>query len=133
MKQVLPNCPSAIISFLLLLALVGCRELTTVDRPYQRVFIDNFSAPLRTVLPAVDYYPSTLTIRVSGDVSQPVILAVDQLASGQKRYPVRRDTLIAGTYTNQYFGGDHYSKEEVELVVTGTPGTTGSLTIEWYR
>lgn len=116
----------------LLFAQVGCREFTTVDRPYQRVLINDFSAPLRTLLPARTKYPASLTIRVSGTISQPVTLAVDLLTSGQGRQSVRRDTLLAGTYADKYVGGDFYSKEATELVVTGAPGTTGSLTIEWY-
>lgn len=123
----------ATITLLLLLALIGCRELTTIDRSYQRVLVNDFSAPLRTLLPAYDAQPNYLTIRVSGTINRPVMLAVDQLTSGQGRYRVRRDTLAAGTYTDKYFSGDYYSKDETELVVTGTPGATGSLTIEWYR
>ncbi len=133
MKSISLSRSSVVIPFLLLFALVSCREVTTIDRPYQRVLIDNFSVPLRTLLPAVDYQPNTLTIRISGTISRPVALTVDQLDSGQRRSAVRRDTLAAGTYTDRYFGSDYYSKGEVELVVTGTPGATGSLTIEWYR
>ena len=133
MKQVLLNGTGAVTALVLLFLLTGCRELTTVDRPYQRVLINDFSAPLRTLLPAIDSNPSSITLRVSGTVSRPIILAVDQLVSGQGRYPIRRDTLAAGTYTNKYFGGDYYSKEDTELMVTGTPGASGSLTIEWYR
>lgn len=121
------------VSLLLLAVMVGCREFSTINRPYQRVLIADFSAPLRTLLPAIGYYPNSLTLRVTGTVSQPVTLAVDQLAADRKRYPVRRDTLAAGTYADKYLGGDHYSKESIELVVTAAPGTTGSLTIEWYR
>ncbi|AQG78835.1 hypothetical protein [Spirosoma montaniterrae] len=69
---------------------------------------------------------------MSGTISRPVALAVDQLAADQKRYPVRRDTLMAGTYTNKIFSGDYYGKDPTELIVTPTPGTTGSLTIERY-
>ncbi len=133
MKQVHLNHAGAVTTLLLLFALTGCRELTTIDRSYQRVLINDFSAPIRTLLPPLDDYPNSMTLRVSGTISQPVTLSVDQLTSGQGRQRVRRDTLAAGTYTNRYFGGDYYSKEEAELVVTGTPGATGSLTIEWYR
>lgn len=73
-----------------------------------------------------------MTIRVSGTISRPVVVAVDLLTSGQGRQPVRRDTLVAGTYADKYVRGDFYSKEATELVVTGAPGTTGSLTIDWY-
>ncbi|WP_461053788.1 hypothetical protein [Spirosoma arcticum] len=117
---------------LLLFALIGCREITTIDRPYQRVLINNFSTPIRTLLPARDDYPNSITIRVSGTVSQPVALVVNQLTATTGRQFVRRDTLVAGTYTNAYFGGDYYSKEQTELVVTGAPGATGSLSIDWY-
>ncbi len=72
-----------------------------------------------------------MTIRVSGTISQPITLHVDPLASSQGSYPIRRDTLAAGTYTDKSFRGDFYSTIETELVVTGAPGTTGALTIEW--
>ncbi|GAB3910141.1 hypothetical protein GCM10028803_49360 [Larkinella knui] len=117
----------------LLFTLTGCRDLTVVDRPYQRLLINDFSGPLRTVLPPYDGTPNTLTLRISGTISQPVFFAVDQVAGDQKRYTVRRDTLLAGTYTNNRFSGDYYSNQLTELVITGTAGTTGNLTVEWYR
>lgn len=121
------------LSALLLLSVsVGCREITTIDKPYQRVIVNNFSAPLRSLLPASDGRPNRLTIQVSGTISKPVMLAVDQFGSDQKRVRVRRDTLATGTYTNKAFGDDFYSNDRVELLVTGSPGATGSLTIEWY-
>lgn len=116
---------------LLLFALISCREMTIIDRPYQRVLINNFSAPVRTLLPARDDSPNSITIRVSGTISQPVTIVVNQLTTTGRQF-VRRDSLAAGTYTNTYFGGDYYSKEQTELVVTGAPGATGSLTINWY-
>lgn len=140
MKQIHLNRLVAVAMSLVLFALPGCREFTTINRPYQRVLINDFSAPVRTLLPPyTDYpnslanFPNSLTLRVSGTISRPVTLAVDQLTPGQGRQRVRRDTLAAGTYTNKLFGGDYYSKDDTELTVTGTPGATGSLTIEWYR
>ena len=117
---------------LLLLTLTGCREFTTVDRPYQRVLINDFSAPLRTLLPAHDDYPNSIRLRVNGAISRPVVLTVNLLTVNQVRQFARRDTLAAGAYVDKDFGGDFYSKEETELVVTGAPGTTGSLSIDWY-
>ena len=133
MKRTFSGRAAAVSTLLLLFALTGCREVVTVDRLYQRVLINDFSAPVRTLLPPVGYQPYSITIRVSGTVSQPVLLAVDLLAPGRGRSRVRRDTLAAGTYTGKTFKGDYYSKEETELVVTGSPGASGSLTIEWYR
>lgn len=134
MKQCSPNSLTAVATLLLLSVFTGgCRELVTLDRPHQRVFVTDFSAPVRTLLPPIDHYPSSITLRVSGTVSQPVLLAVDVLAPGRGRSLARRDTLAAGTYANKTFRGDYYSKEEVELIITGTPGTSGSLTIDWYR
>ena len=130
------NCFFRNLSFTALLslsALVGCREITTIDKPYQRVLINNFSAPLRTLLPARNnFYPNRLTIQVNGTISKPVMLSVDQFGADQKRIRVRRDTLAAGTYTNKAFSDDFYSQDAVELLVTGAPGATGSLIIEWY-
>ena len=124
----------SVVAVLLLSTLIGgCRELTIVERSYQRVLINDFSAPLRTLLPALNGSPSSITLRISGTVSQPVALVVNQLVPGQGRFPARRDTLAAGTYTDRYVGGDYYFKEETELVVTCAPGATGSLTIDWYR
>lgn len=133
MKQVHPKHAGAFTAWLLLFALTACRELTTVDRSYQRVWINDFSVPLRTLLPAFNGSPNSITLRISGTVSQPVTLVINQLTPGQGRQLARRDTLAAGTYTDRYAGGDYYSKEETELVVTGAPGATGSLTIDWYR
>ena len=119
--------------FALLLLLAGCREATISDIPYQRVLINDFSAPSLTKLPRFKGIPSSLRLRVDGSISHQVILSVDQLTNGSSREAVRRDTLAAGTYTNKYFGGDYYSSDELELIITSAPGTTGSLTIEWSR
>jgi hypothetical protein len=116
---------------LLLYAMTGCREVVTSDRSYQRVLINNFSAPIRTILPPNDGIPSSLKLRISGTISQPVMLAVDLLNMGQGRSAIRRDTLAAGTYANKLLSSDFYSRTKTELIVTGKPGTTGSLTIEW--
>lgn len=131
MKQLRLNRIAAVAMFLG--ALTGCREVTTINRPYQRVFIDDFSAPLRTLLPPHNGFINSLTLRVSGTISKPVILAVNYESTVGGRLSVRRDTLAAGTYTNKFFRGDYYSNEETELTVTGMPGATGSLIIEWYR
>ena len=133
MKQAFLNGSGAVTLWVLLFAPTGCRELTTVDRSYQRVVVNDFSAPLRTLLPAFNGSPSSITLQISGTVSQPVTLVINQLVPGQGRQLVRRDTLAAGTYTDRYIGGDYYSREETELVVTGAPGATGSLTIDWHR
>lgn len=117
---------------LLLFFLIGCREITTIDKYYQRVSINNFSGVLRTLLPARNGNPNRLILQVSGTISKPVMLAVDQFGADQKRIRVRRDTLAAGTYTNKGFSDDFYSQDAVELLVTGAPGATGSLTIDWY-
>lgn len=103
---------------------------TTFTRTSQRVLINNFSAPVRTRLLARRDFTASLTVRVSGTISQPVVLAVDQLDTDQKRYLVRRDTLAAGTYADKVFSGDFYGTD-AELLVTGGPGTTGSLIIDW--
>lgn len=112
---------------------MGCHDLTIMERPYQRLLISNFSAPLRTSLPPYNGLPTSLTLRISGTISKPVILTVDQLGDSQGRYMIRRDTLIAGTYTDKRLTGDHYSSQSVELTVTGTDSTAGNLIIEWYR
>ncbi|WP_157816000.1 hypothetical protein [Spirosoma pollinicola] len=117
---------------LLLFLLIGCHDVTLLDRTYQQIRITDFSVPVRTVLPAPRDNPSSMTIRVSGTISHPVSLKVDPLGSSQGLYPIRRDSLAAGSYTNESFRGDFYSTEATELVVTGTPGTTGFLTIEWF-
>lgn len=133
MKHVRLNHPVLVIMLLLHGSLIGCREFTTLNRPYQRVIINDFSVPFRTVLPPYDGTPSSLRLRVSGTISQSVILAVDQFDANQKQSPIRRDTLAAGTYTNKSFSGDYYSNRKTELVVTARPGATGSLTIDWSR
>ncbi len=130
MKQSLFHLTLRLAALPFVVALSGCSEVLVVDRPYQRVLINSFATPLRTLLPGRVTNPSKLTIRVSGTISQPVALAVDYLNPGGA--PVRRDTLAAGTYADKIFRGDFYSKEQVQLLVTGTPGTVGSLTIEWY-
>lgn len=117
---------------LFLFAVVGCKEVIVLNRTYQRIRITDFSIPVRTVLPPPKAYPNSMTIRVSGTISQPVTMHVDPLKSGQGSYPIRRDTLAAGTYTDKSFRSDFYSTSQTELVVTGAPGTTGSLTIEWF-
>lgn len=123
-----------IISFAILLyTLIGCREATISNVPYQRILINNFSTPFRTTLLPLEDFPNTLKLRVDGSINQQVILAVDQLSNGANRQVVRRDTLAAGTYTNRYFSGDYYSKDNLELTITAAPGTTGALTIEWGR
>ena len=118
---------------LLLSALMGCREVTIVNQSYQRVVINDFSAPLRTLLPSNNGIPNSLILRVSGTISQPVVLVVNNASTVGGKLSVRRDTLAAGSYTNKFFSGDYYSNEETELIVTGMSGTTGSLIIEWYR
>ncbi|MCY7357762.1 MAG: hypothetical protein LH609_09880 [Rudanella sp.] len=130
MKHLFQNRTVTLLLFLS--ALASCRDITTIDKYYQRVLINNFSAPLRTLLPARNNNPNRLTLRVSGTISKPVMLAVDQFGSDLKRVRVRRDTLAAGTYTNKGFSDDFYSQDAVELLVTGMPGATGSLTIDWY-
>lgn len=132
MKQVSYKYTLAVL-VAILFVLTSCRDLTVVDRPYQRLLINDFSGPLRTLLPPYDGTPNTLTLRISGTISQPVFFAVDQLAGDQKRSVIRRDTLMAGTYTNKRFSGDYYSNQLTELIITGSAGTTGSLTVEWYR
>ena len=112
--------------------LISCREVTLLDRSYQRLSIDNFSAPLRSRLPNREKFPSSLTLRASGTISQPVFVAVYYLEAGQPTYPALQDTLAAGTYTDWQMRQDFYSQEEIELQVTAAPGTTGSLTLEWY-
>jgi hypothetical protein len=129
MKQI--RLPSLAIAVALLCAVTGCREVITTDRSYQRVLINDFSAPIRTILPPYGGSPSSLKLRISGTISQPVMLAVDLLNTSQGRLFVRRDTLTAGTYANKLLSGDFYSSTETELIVTGKPGATGSLTIEW--
>lgn len=114
------------------LGLAGCREVTLLDRSYQRLYIDNFSTPLYAHLPARQKYPNSMTLRISGTVNRPVTLAVYYLESGKPTFSALRDSLTAGTYTNRQLSQDFYSREEVELQVTGAPGTTGSLNIEWY-
>jgi hypothetical protein len=111
--------------------LLSCREVTLLDRAYQRLSIDNFSAPLRSRLPNREKSPNSMTLRASGTISQPVFLAVYYLKAGQPTYPALQDTLAAGTYTGWQVRQDFYSREEVELQVTGAPGATGSLTLEW--
>lgn len=111
--------------------LINCREVILLDRSYQRLSIDNFSAPLRSRLPNREKFPSSLTLRVNGTISQPVFVAVYYLQAGQPTYPAWQDTLAAGTFTDWQMRQDFYSREEVELQVTGAPATTGSLTLEW--
>lgn len=130
MKQRLPARALALVTILLFFALTNCREVFNADRPYQRVLVNDFSIPLKTLLPGRTTYPSKLTLRVNGSINKPVALAVNYLDSG--RSSVRRDTLAAGTYTDKTFRDDFYSKDQIELTVIGTPGTTGALTIEWY-
>ncbi|GAB3281390.1 hypothetical protein GCM10027347_57010 [Larkinella harenae] len=112
---------------------MGCRDLTLIDRSYQRVIVQDFSAPLRTLLPPYEGTPYSLTLRISGTINGPVWLAVDQLEGNQGRYAIRRDTLKAGTYTGTSLTGDYYSNQATELLITGEAGTTGNLLIEWYR
>ncbi|MBD2703905.1 hypothetical protein IC229_24890 [Spirosoma sp. BT702] len=112
--------------------LVSCREVTLLDRSYQRLYIDNFTTPVRSRLAAREKYPSNMTLRITGTINRPVALSVYYLEAGQPRYPALQDTLAAGTYTDRQLSQDFYSREEVELQVTGFPGTTGSLTMEWY-
>lgn len=111
--------------------LTGCREVTLLDSTYQRLFIDNFSAPIHSRLSAREKYPSSMTLRVSGTISQPVFITVYYLEAGQLKYPALQDTLAAGDYTDRQMRRDFYSREEVELQVTGAPRATGSLSMEW--
>lgn len=112
--------------------LINCREVTLLDRSYKRLSIDNFSAPLHSRLPNREKFPSSMTLRASGNISQPVFVAVYHLTAGLPTYPALQDTLAAGTHTDWQIRRDFYSQEEVELQVTAAPGTTGSLTLEWY-
>lgn len=112
--------------------LAGCREVTLLDRSYQRLYIDNFSTPLQSRLPARQKYPNSMTLWVTGTVDRAVTLSVYYLEAGKPTYPVLRDSLNAGTYVDHQLSQDFYSRDEVELQVTGAPGTTGSLNIEWY-
>ncbi|KAA9347789.1 hypothetical protein [Larkinella humicola] len=123
----------AMSALVFLVALPGCRDVSLVDRPYQRLMIQDFSEPLRTVLPPYDGVPNSLTLRISGTISKPVLIAVDQFGGSQGRQAVRRDTLMAGTHTDTLLRGDYYSNQSTELTVTGATGTVGNLTIEWYR
>lgn len=115
----------------LFLLLVGCKDLTLTDQSYQRVHIDNFSAPVRSLMPGRQSYPNAIRLRVNGTIDRPVVLSIYQL-SGQVRYPVLQDSLPAGTYVNRSLRQDFYSRDQVELLVSGSSITTGSLTIEWY-
>lgn len=124
-----PNFTSYAVGLALLL--VGCRDLTLTDQSYQRVHIDNFSAPIRSLMPGRQNYPNAMTLQINGTINQPVVLSVYQL-SGQTRYPVLQDSLPAGTYTNRILKQDFYSRDQVELQVSGSSTTTGSLIIEWY-
>lgn len=112
---------------LFILALFSCRDLTLVERSYQRVLITDFSAPLRTSLPPYEGIPTSLTLRISGTISKPVILTVEQLGGSQGRYRIRRDTLLAGDYADKEFRGDHYGNEPLELLVTSADSTIGNL------
>ncbi len=112
--------------------LLSCKDLTLTDQSYQRVHVANFSVPIRSLMPGRETYPGSMTLRVSGTVDRPVVLSIYQL-SGQSRYPVLTDSLPAGTHTNRSLRQDFYSRDEVELQVSGSPATTGSLDIEWYR
>ncbi|SOD82795.1 hypothetical protein [Spirosoma fluviale] len=133
MKQIFQKYTLRAILFLLPPMLMCCREVTVLNRTSQRIHITDFSVPVRTVLPAPEPYPNSMTIRVSGTISQPVTMHVDPLTPSQGgSYPIRRDTLAAGTYMDKSFQGDFYSTYQTELVVTGAPGTTGALTIEWF-
>lgn len=129
MKLLFPGRAPAIT--LLLFALVGCREFTTIDRSYQRLLINDFSTPVRSLLPPPGGNPHSIRLRVSGTISQPVTLTVNQITLDRQRSTARRDTLVAGTYADRNFGGDFYGNTETELIVTGAPGTTGSLTVKW--
>lgn len=133
MKKAFCGSSLTAIYLLIISALFGCRDLTVLKRPYQRVLITDFSAPVRTSLPPYDGIPSSLTLRISGTISKPVILTVEQLEGSQGRYMIRRDTLMAGTYTDKEFRGDHYSSQPLELLVAGADSTVGNLTIDWYR
>ncbi|GAB3755912.1 hypothetical protein [Spirosoma pomorum] len=112
--------------------LISCKEVALLDRTYQRLSIDNFSAPLRSRLPNRENFPSSITLRASGTISKPVFVTVFYVQAGRPTYPALQDTLAAGTYTDWQIRQDFYSREEIELQVTGAPGTTGSLTLEWY-
>lgn len=114
------------------LGLTSCREVALMDRSYQRLYIDKFSTTLRSRLPARQKSPSSMTLRTTGTVSQPVKLAVYYLGADLQRYPALQDSLTAGTYKDHQITQDFYSTEEVELRVISAPGTTGSLSIEWY-
>jgi len=120
-----------IVSVALLFALGGCREVVIGNRSQQHVTISNFSAPAQTRLPYRTDYPSFLKLRVSGTVDKPVFLAVDQV-DGKMLYRALRDTLQAGTYNDWTAKQDYYGLGEAQLTVTGTPGTTGKLTVTWY-
>lgn len=133
MKKAFSGYHPTAVYLLVTFALTSCRDLTVVQRPYQRLLIDDFSAPIRTALPPYDHYPTSLTLLISGTITKSVILTVDQLESDKGRYTIRRDTLMAGTYANKRLNGDHYSKQAVELTITGADSTVGNLTIEWYR
>jgi hypothetical protein len=129
MKRPILTCLCAIS---LWFGLISCREVTLLERSYQRLTINNFSTPLRSRLPNREKYPSSLTLRASGTISQPVFLSVYYLDAGKPTYPALQDTLAASTYTDWQIRQDFYSREEIELQVTGAPGTTGSLALEWY-
>lgn len=133
MKKAFFGYPLTVIYLLVLFSLTGCRDLTVVERSYQRLLISDFSAPLRTSLPPYEGTPTSLTLLINGTISKPVIITVDQLGGSQGRYAIRRDTLMAGTYTDQRFRGDHYSNQAIEMIVTGADSAVGNLTIEWYR
>jgi len=120
-----------VVSVALLFALSGCREVVIGNRSQQHVTISNFSAPAQTRLPYRTDYPSFLKLRVSGTVDKPVFLAVDQV-DGKMLYRALRDTLQAGTYNDWTAKQDYYGRGEAQLTVTGTPGTTGKLTVTWY-
>ena len=133
MKRAFSGCPPTAVYLMVIFALTGCSDLTLVERPYQRLLIDDFSAPIHTALPPYDHYPNSLTLLINVTITKSIILTVDQLGGDKEPYTIRRDTLMAGTYANKRITGDHYSRQAVELTVKGDDSAEGSLTIEWYR
>lgn len=125
--------PGLLFGLLLLIFLTGCEQIALTDRPYQTVAITDFSRPTRAYLSSVDKNVISLSIYVSGSISKPVALKIIQRSATMAEQEAKSIRLEPGTYKRRNFTGDFYASDALEMLVTGQPGTTGSLTIEWYR
>ncbi|OIN55513.1 hypothetical protein [Arsenicibacter rosenii] len=113
--------------------LTACDERVIARSETQYFTVTDFANTIVSTLSPVDQRPNKLTIQIRGSLTKPVIMTVLKGGNPAAQKIYRRDSIAAGSSVSLSINEDYYENDTLQLRLTGSKSTTGSLTVEWSR